>query len=109
MFFNCSLLSEPIAIDPKTATAPIIDKFKPDTFEYRRCEAGNGSRGAFDWSFEYQWLPRRPEDLIHPEQPAPLPVMLGCAFAIRKDYFFHLGAYDEKLVIWNGENYEVRD
>lgn len=33
--------------------------------------------------------------------------MLGCAFAIRRDYFFDLGAYDEQLMIWNGENYEV--
>ena len=56
----------------------------------------------------FHWLPRRPEDLIHPEQPAPTPIMLGCAFAIRRDYFFDLGAYDEQLMIWNGENYEVR-
>lgn len=45
--------------------------------------------------------------MIHPEKPAPLPVLLGCAFAIRKDYFFDLGGYDEQLMIWNGENYEV--
>jgi polypeptide N-acetylgalactosaminyltransferase len=45
--------------------------------------------------------------MIHPEKPYPLPIMLGCAFAIRRDYFFDLGAYDEKLLIWNGENYEL--
>jgi polypeptide N-acetylgalactosaminyltransferase len=68
---------------------------------------GDGSRGVFDWNFIYRTLPRRPEDLFQPEKPAPLPVMLGCAFAIRRDYFFHLGGYDEKLIIWNGENYEL--
>lgn len=62
----------------------------------------------FDWNFIFHWLPRRPEDKIHPEQPAPVPIMLGCAFAIRRDYFFDLGAYDEQLMIWNGENYEVK-
>lgn len=79
-----------------------------DTFEYKTITSdGNGTRGVFDWSFEYHWLPKRPEDLLHPEQPSPLPVMLGCAFAIRRDYFFDLGGYDEKLMIWNGENYEL--
>lgn len=98
-------ISEPIAIDPRTSTTPIVDNFKHDTFEYQ--SGGEGSRGVFDWKFIYHWLPRRPEDKIHPEQPAPTPIMLGCAFAIRRDYFFDLGAYDEQLMIWNGENYEV--
>lgn len=92
-------------MDPKTATVPIIDNFQHDTFEYH--SGGDGSRGVFDWNFVFHWLPRRPGDLIHPEKPAPLPVMLGCAFAIRRDYFFDLGAYDEQLLIWNGENYEL--
>lgn len=52
-------------------------------------------------------LDQRPEDRTHPETPKPCPVMLGGAFAIRKDYFFYLGGYDEQLHIWNGENYEV--
>jgi polypeptide N-acetylgalactosaminyltransferase len=103
--FIKDFILEPIAIDPKTATSPIIDNFKHDTFEYN--SGGDGSRGVFDWFLIYHWLPRRPEDLINPEKPAPLPVMLGCAFAIRKDYFFDLGGYDEQLLIWNGENYEL--
>lgn len=83
---------------------PLIDNFHQDTFQY----TGNApSRGVFDWMFLYRWLPIRPEDWLYPERPAPLPVMLGCAFAIRKDYFFDLGGYDEQLQIWNGENYEL--
>lgn len=63
---------EPIAIDPKTATVPIIDNFRHDTFEYH--SGGDGSRGVFDWNFIYHWLAKRPEDLLNPEKPSPLPV-----------------------------------
>lgn len=34
-------------------------------------------------------------------------MITGSAFAIRRDLFFHLGGYDEGLIIWNGENYEI--
>lgn len=33
--------------------------------------------------------------------------MLGCAFAINRQYFWDLGAYDDQLLVWNAENYEL--
>lgn len=42
-----------------------------------------------------------------PTQPKPSPIMLGCAFAINRQYFWDLGAYDNQLLIWNAENYEL--
>lgn len=80
-----------------TATLPIIDDTDPDTFGVTAI--GHGECGVFDWEFNFRWLPRRPEDMIHPEKPAPYPVMLGGAFAIRRDYFFSLGGYDEQLMV----------
>lgn len=61
----------------------------------------------FDWNFRYQWLPLRPQDKAVENAPYELPAMTGGAYAIRRDLFFHLGGYDEKLIIWNGENYEM--
>lgn len=86
-------LLEPIAIEPKTLTAPKNDNFRWDTFEYH--SFNDDTRGVFDLSFRFRWLPRRPEDKLYPSKPAQLPVMMGGAFAIRKDYFFDLGGYDE--------------
>lgn len=84
-----------------TATLPIIDDTDPDNF--RVYFVGHGDRGVFDWEFNFRWLPRRPEDMLQPEKPAPYPVMLGGAFAIRRDYFFSLGGYDEQLMVRQGE------
>lgn len=104
-FIDLFDLPEPIAIDPRTATTPIVDTFACDTFEY--ASGGQGFRGVVDWNFKYRELPRRYEDKLFKEKPRPQPIMLGCAFAIRRDFFFDLGGYDEELLIWNGENYEL--
>lgn len=33
--------------------------------------------------------------------------MTGGAYAIDRKYFFELGGYDEGMMVWNGENYEL--
>ena len=81
-------LLEPIAINPKVGTCPIVDNFSYDTFKYEK--NGDGSRGVFDWNFIYHWLPRRPQDMIEPDKPFSLPIMLGCAFVIISKLFFNI-------------------
>ena len=35
------------------------------------------------------------------------PVIIGTIFAIRKDYFFEVGAFDEDMQLWGGENLDL--
>lgn len=90
---------------PNFATVPVADGMHAKTFQ--PSHTGYGYRGMPDWNFRYQWLPLRPQDRAIEGAPYELPSMTGGAYAIRRDRFFHLGGYDEELLIWNGENYEM--
>lgn len=35
------------------------------------------------------------------------PTFAGGLFSISKEYFYHIGSYDEKMEIWGGENIEM--
>lgn len=63
-----------------------------------------GVRGLFSWDFDFRMTTQMKQLRSHPKA---TPVMLGCAFAINRQYFWNLGAYDDQLLIWNAENYEL--
>lgn len=68
-------LIEPIALNPKLITTPIVDHFSYDTFEYRKTD--DGGRGIFNWDLQYRRFPRRPEDSIRMDDPIPTPTMVS--------------------------------
>ena len=35
------------------------------------------------------------------------PTLIGCSLVIEKNYFFEMGAFDEGMDIWGGENIEL--
>ena len=35
------------------------------------------------------------------------PTLVGCAMAVDKKHFFDIGAFDEDMKIWGGENIEL--
>jgi len=39
--------------------------------------------------------------------PFPSPTLVGCAIAVERGYFMKLGAFDEGMRIWGGENIEL--
>lgn len=97
------IFAEPIAMNPRVCTTPIIDQYSWLTWEYE-VHAPRGVRGIFAWDFDYRMTAQRK---AQPTMPKPTPIMLGCAFAINRQYFWDLGGYDDQLQIWNAENYEL--
>lgn len=54
-------------------------------------------------------IPERERKRTHHDITAPLrtPTHIGCAFAIDREFFYEIGAYDEQMDIWGSENLEM--
>lgn len=98
-----------IANDRKTVVCPIIDVISDDSFEY--ITASDMTWGGFNWKLNFRWyrVAQREMERRKNDRTAPLrtPTMAGGLFSIDKDYFYELGAYDEGMDIWGGENLEM--
>lgn len=104
-------LLAPIYRDYTTMTVPIIDGVDHETFEYRPVYQGEEHfRGIFEWGMLYKET-ELPEDEAakreHNSEPYPSPTHAGGLFAINRQYFLTLGAYDPGLLVWGGENFEL--
>ena len=60
--------------------------------------------------FRYTWLKlsdHEQQRAVNTGQPFFSPTLVGCAIAVDKDYFFSMGAFDEGMRVWGGENIEL--
>ncbi|XP_060079724.1 probable N-acetylgalactosaminyltransferase 9 [Ylistrum balloti] len=94
--------------DPTTVLCPEIDLIDKDTLQYGG--TGSYSVGGFWWSLHFSWRPipqherdRRKSDI----DPIRSPTMAGGLFAADRDFFFKVGAYDNGMDVWGGENLEI--
>ena len=97
---------ERIKLDPTIVPIPYMDPINYKTFDYMK--AFSKYYGGFSWNLEY-YYPRMRQNLIDSlkeTDPIPNPVMVGCAHAVNRQFFFDTGAYDEDMDIWGGENIE---
>lgn len=91
---------------PHSIVCPGIDSINDDTLEYSN--NGGIEAGGFTWSLHFTWraIPARdkgPSDA----DPFRSPTMAGGLLAANREFFFHIGAYDEGMFAWGGENLEL--
>uniref|UniRef100_A0A2C9KIE7 Polypeptide N-acetylgalactosaminyltransferase n=1 Tax=Biomphalaria glabrata TaxID=6526 RepID=A0A2C9KIE7_BIOGL len=100
------LLSE-IARDNTVVAMATLDYIQAEDLYYKFYK-NYLIRYGWNWRLGFYELYFR-EDQIGPDprKPRPGPTMVGAAFAIDKNYFFHLGGYDESMSVWGGENLEM--
>uniref|UniRef100_A0A1I7XAI6 Glyco_trans_2-like domain-containing protein n=1 Tax=Heterorhabditis bacteriophora TaxID=37862 RepID=A0A1I7XAI6_HETBA len=86
---------------------PIIDIIDSDSMKYVEspvCKGGLNWALTFKWDYPHRSYFEDPHNFIHPLKS---PTMAGGLFAVNRDYFFHLGAYDEGMDVWGAENVEI--
>nr|CAH7743700.1 unnamed protein product [Callosobruchus chinensis] len=95
--------------DKKTVVCPVIDIINDDTFAY--VKSFELHWGAFNWNLQFRWYTLGGKEMKLRKKDATLPfntpAMAGGLFAIEKQFFFDIGAYDEGMNIWGGENLEM--
>ena len=93
--------------NPKIVAVPQMDVIQWNTLKYTRPVAL--FHGSFLWNleFKYQKVPKRILKTMKTQaDPIPSPVMVGCAHAIQREFFFASGSYDDSMKIWGAENLE---
>lgn len=104
-------LLAPIYRDRTVLTVPVIDGIDHKTFEYRPVYGDDRHfRGIFEWGMLYKENEVPQRELAtreHNSEPYKSPTHAGGLFAVNREYFLELGAYDPGLLVWGGENFEL--
>ncbi|KRZ16335.1 Polypeptide N-acetylgalactosaminyltransferase 3 [Trichinella zimbabwensis] len=98
-----------ISEDRTRVVAPVIDVISDDTFQY--VTAAESTWGGFSWTMNFRWYQASAREQKrrgkNKTTPIRTPTIAGGLFSIDRKYFFDIGAYDEGMRIWGGENLEI--
>ncbi|CAB3246643.1 unnamed protein product [Arctia plantaginis] len=87
---------------------PIIDVIDQSSFELQASDTFQVGGFSFMGHFLWTDVPEREKKRRGSDiGPTWSPTMAGGLFAISRDYFWELGAYDEQMGGWGGENLEM--
>ncbi|XP_055346582.1 LOW QUALITY PROTEIN: probable N-acetylgalactosaminyltransferase 9 [Paramacrobiotus metropolitanus] len=93
---------------PQTMICPMIDVISDHSLTYS--STGHGSSGGFWWSLHFKWVSMQAAENKRRKsnvEPYRSPTMAGGLFAADRKWFFEVGAYDEGMDVWGGENLEI--
>ncbi|XP_055681573.1 polypeptide N-acetylgalactosaminyltransferase 3 [Lutzomyia longipalpis] len=95
--------------DRRKVACPVIDIISDDNFSY--VKSFELHWGAFNWQLHFRWFALASSELLKRRNdittPFRTPAMAGGLFAIDREYFYEIGAYDRAMKIWGGENMEL--
>ncbi|CAJ0941573.1 unnamed protein product, partial [Mesorhabditis belari] len=100
-------LLERINEDRTRVVCPIIDIIDSQTMQYVQSPV---CKGGMNWGLTFKWdYPHRSyfDDATNYVRPLRSATMAGGLFAIDREYFFHIGTYDEGMDTWGAENVEI--
>nr|XP_055044391.1 polypeptide N-acetylgalactosaminyltransferase 6-like [Misgurnus anguillicaudatus] len=98
--------------EPTTVVSPNIAVINNNNLQFMK-PAPSGrthSRGNFNWVLSFGWetIPENERVKLKDETyPVRTPAFAGGLFAIYKQFFEHIGTYDDKMEFWGGENIEM--
>lgn len=97
-----------IASDRSTVVCPVVDTLSAQTLKYLPFKV---TPIGFHWYLQMDWdpFPYRAfyDERTNKTEPFSSPSMVGCAFAIDREFFYEIGSYDDGLEIWGSENLEL--
>jgi len=96
--------------NPRVVLQPGLQNIQMDTIMFGANKQGkvdkpNMGRTTFGWDLSIRWMGPRAGDAV--DRPFPVPSFMGCALAVKRDWFYKLGAFDTAMDLWGGENMEL--
>ena len=72
--------------------------------------SNNEQRIFSNLTHRYTWIrltEHEQKDAYDTGLPFFTPTLVGCAIAVEKNYFNHIGRFDDGMKVWGGENIEL--
>merc|ERR1712061_911639 len=97
-------LLERVALHPRVLAMPVLDRIPQTNWnQYLKIPMGHW---RFEWNLNLVYT--NPGGVIGSgHEPFPSPGTSGGIFAIRRDWFNHLGFFDEGMRQWGGDHIEL--
>ena len=87
-----------IATSPNVYAVPVIAVIDNKSFEFKHNPLSEPQIGTFDWTMTFKWKEAPARNGSYTESIA-TPAMAGGIYTVRRDKFFHFGAYDEQMKV----------